>query len=97
MAYKHPNVEAANRWARDVVRGRKPACRFVQLACQRHLDDLVKSKSAGFPYKFDPKKAEKKLALAQMMPHVKGEWAFKRQLITLELGRNLAWPRRSAG
>ncbi|MEB0270855.1 terminase large subunit, partial [Pseudomonas sp. 5B4] len=103
MAYKYPNVEAANRWARDVVRGRVPACRYVQLACQRHLDDIVRSKSAGFSYKFDGKKAEKKLKLAQMLPHVKGEWAFKRQLITLEpwqkfgLSMTFGWVKKRSG
>lgn len=103
MAYKYPNVEAANRWARDVVRGRVPACRYVQLACQRHLDDIVRSKSAGFAYKFDGKKAEKKLKLAQMLPHVKGEWAFKRQLITLEpwqkfgLSMTFGWVKKRSG
>jgi hypothetical protein len=27
-------------WARDVVRRRVPACRYVRLAARRHLDDL---------------------------------------------------------
>lgn len=103
MAFKHPNVEAANRWARAVIRGHVPACRYVQLACQRHIDDLIKSKSASFPYKFDAKKAEKYLKLAQLMPHVKGEWARKRQLITLEpwqkfgLAVTFGWVKKRSG
>jgi phage terminase large subunit-like protein len=81
---KFPLVAKANQFARDIVRGKKPACRYVILACQRHLDDLAASKSARFKYKFDPLKAEKKLRLIQLLPHTKGEWAYKRQLVTLE-------------
>lgn len=103
MAYKHPNVEAANRFARDVVRGRVPAARFVKLACQRHLDDLVASKSARFRYKFDAGKAERRLRFIQMLPHVKGEWGFKRQLVSLEpwqkfgIAMTFGWVRKKTG
>src|ERR1700741_3352008 len=81
---KYPRVEQANKYARDVVAGRILACRYVQLACQRHLDDLASSKSARFKFKFDPEAAERKLNLIEMLPHTKGEWAYKRQLVTLE-------------
>lgn len=80
----HPNVEKAMRWAKDVLRGKVPACRYIKQAIQRHFDDLVDSKTKAYPYKFDPAKAEKKLKLIQLLPHTKGEWAFKRQLVTLE-------------
>lgn len=84
MKSKHPNVDAAMRWGRRVLAGQVPCCRYVRLAVQRHFDDIARSKTAKFPYKFSPNKAEKKLRLMQMLPHVKGEWAFKRQLVTLE-------------
>ncbi|RQU96646.1 terminase large subunit [Burkholderia cenocepacia] len=79
-----PLVARANQFARDVVRGKVLACRWVKLACQRHLDDLAASRSASFKYKFDSSKAEKKLRLIQLLPHTKGEWAYKRQLVSLE-------------
>ena len=79
-----PNVDKAMAWARSVLKGRVPACRFIHLAIQRHFDDVAESRGKGFPYKFDAAQAEKKLRLVQLMPHTKGEWAFKRQLITLE-------------
>ncbi len=84
MAFKYPNVEAANRWARNVVKGKVPAGKYVILACQRHLDDLEKSKTKDFPYRFDRQKAEKKLKFIQLLPHTKGEWAAKRKKIDLE-------------
>ncbi|SUD80268.1 terminase large subunit [Pseudomonas putida] len=80
----HANVDRAMAWARSVLKGRFPACRYIHQAIQRHFDEVATSRSKSFPYKFDPKKAEKKLRLMQLLPHTKGEWAFKRQLITLE-------------
>ncbi|PUA17273.1 terminase large subunit [Glaciimonas sp. PCH181] len=81
---KYPRVDQANKYARDIVAGRLPACRWVRLACQRHLDDLAVSRKRTYQYKFDAAEAEKKLQLIEMLPHTKGEWGFKRQLVTLE-------------
>lgn len=103
MATKYPNVDAAMRWAKRVIAGKVPCCRFVQLSCQRHIDDLAASRGAKFRYKFNPAKAEKKLRLIQMLPHTKGEWAFKRQLVTLEpwqlfgLAVTFGWVRKKTG
>nr|DAH83221.1 MAG TPA: Large Terminase [Caudoviricetes sp.] len=100
---KFPLVAKATQFARDIVRGKKPACTYVKLACQRHLDELVASKAARFKYKFDPVKAEKKLKLIQLLPHTKGEWAYKRQLVTLEpwqlfgLACTFGWVKKKSG
>lgn len=80
----YPNVNAANQYARDIVRGRTVACRYVVDACQRHLDDLTKEKTKKFRYRFDKDLAEKAAKFIQLLPHTKGEWAFKRMPITLE-------------
>ncbi len=40
----YPNVNAANQYARDVVRGKIVACQFVIQVRQRHLDDLMAGK-----------------------------------------------------
>lgn len=81
---KYPRVDQANKYARDIVAGRIAACRWVKLACQRHLNDLVASRTRGYAYKFDAAEAEKKLRIIELLPHTKGEWGFKRQLVTLE-------------
>lgn len=80
----YPNVNAANQYARDVVRGKIVACQFVIQACQRHLDDLMEEKSKSFRYRFDKDLAERAAKFIQLLPHTKGEWAFKRMPITLE-------------
>ncbi|MEK7947650.1 terminase large subunit [Pigmentiphaga sp. YJ18] len=98
-----PRWAAGLQFARDVVRGKIPAGRYVVLACQRHLDDLERAKKRDFPYKFDPAAAEKKIGLIELMPHTKGEWAFKRQLVTLEpwqlfgIGCTFGWVHKKSG
>lgn len=80
----YPYVNVANGYARDVVRGKILACRYVVQACQRHLDDLAKEKSAKFRFRFDKDKAERAVKFIQLMPHTKGDWASKRQTLNLE-------------
>lgn len=84
MTQVHANVNKAMKWAREVLKGKHPACKFIEQAIQRHFDDVKKSRKKDYPYKFCPKTAEKKLKLIQLLPHTKGEWAFKRLPITLE-------------
>jgi phage terminase large subunit-like protein len=72
------------KWCRDVLTGKIPSCRLVRLTCQRHVDDISASRRAAYKYRFDPAAAERKLELIENLPHTKGEWGFKRQLVTLE-------------
>jgi phage terminase large subunit-like protein len=80
----YPNVNAANKYARDIVAGRIPACKEVIQACQRHIDDLKESKKRSYKYKFDKDAAEKVCTFVQLLPHTKGKWARERKLIELE-------------
>lgn len=79
----YPNVNAANQYARNVVRGKITACQYVIQACQRHIDDMAAEKSKRFRYRFDKDMAEKAAKFIQLLPHTKGEWAFKRMPITV--------------
>jgi phage terminase large subunit-like protein len=87
-AYKAPNYEnvnAANKYARDVCAGKIPVCRLTRLACERHLNDLKRAKeNKNFAYKFDKDKAERVCRFMQKLPHTKGEWLKKKLKITLE-------------
>lgn len=38
------NVKKANKYAKDIISGKIPACRLVIKACQRHLDDLKRQR-----------------------------------------------------
>ena len=79
-----PNVDIANKWAKQVISDKIPACKWVKLACECHLNDFKNSKNKDFLYKFEPKLAEKKIKFIELLPHTKGEWAMKRMKITLE-------------
>lgn len=84
MPAARPHANKANAYARSVVRGKTPACKWVRLACQRHLDDLKKSKQKSYPYTWDRAKAERICVFAEAHVHVKGQWAKRRERIKLE-------------
>lgn len=83
-APRHPLVKAAEGYARKVIAGKIPACKWIKLLCQKHLDELKLSKVAGYPYSFDPAKAERVAKFLQLLPHTKGKWAGKRERVKLE-------------
>jgi phage terminase large subunit-like protein len=72
---KFPHCDAAQKYAKDIVSGRIAACKWVKLACQRHLDNLAKEKKKDFPYRFDRAKAEKVCRFIENLTHIKGKWA----------------------
>ena len=55
--------------------------RLTRLAAERFLHDLART---DWPYRFDASKAERICDFASMLPHVKGEWASRGELIRLE-------------
>jgi len=75
----------ARHYAEAVVAGDLPACRWVQLACQRQLNDLARFKGKGSLYQFNPKlldqngrpfhPADNLCAFIERLPHVKGPLA----------------------
>ena len=71
-------------YAQAVVKGKIVACKWVKLACKRHIDDLKASKRKAYPYYFDENAANKVCTFLSLMPHTKGKWARKRELIKLE-------------
>lgn len=83
----------ATGYARDVVSGAVPACKWVRLACQRHLNDLDRA-AAGWQYVFNPElvdsngkkyfPAHRICRFAELMPHIKGDWAARGERIRLE-------------
>ena len=81
----HSNVKRGHKYALDVVSGKRIACKWIQLACQRYLNDLDESKkNKKSKYVFDKDAAERVLKFKQLMPHTKGKWAQKRELLRLE-------------
>ena len=59
-------------YAEAVVEGGKVAGKYVEWACQRHLDDLQRD-----DYYFDEQAANRIINFYQLCPHVKGRWSGK--------------------
>lgn len=58
-------VHPTTQYALDVVEGRIVAGKYVILACERHLRDLERQGTEGFPYVFDESKATKVFDFAE--------------------------------
>lgn len=86
--------DVATTYAQQVVDRKIPACKWHRLACDRHLKDLVRASTGAMPYAWNPelqdkdgkpyRPAERMCRFAQLMPHIKGDWAGKGELIKLE-------------
>lgn len=86
--------DIATAYARDVAEGRIIACKWHRLACARHLKDMARAEAGEFPYLWNPeitdlkgklfRPAERVCKFAELMPHIKGDWAARGQLIKLE-------------
>ncbi|MBZ4284036.1 hypothetical protein LAJ55_14615, partial [Streptococcus pneumoniae] len=74
-----------------------PASRYQRLACERHLRDLQRAEAGdpAFPYRFNMEQqnpqtgkpylpAQRVCQFAELLPHVKGDWAARSELIRLE-------------
>lgn len=64
-------------YAKSVLQGTIPACKWVLLACQRFLVDLERNDIT-----FDKAKAARACAFVELLPHTKAEWA--NELIILQ-------------
>lgn len=76
-----PHVELALQYAEDVIGGEFACGKFEKLAAKRFLDDLNRE---GAPFHFDAEIAEKPCRYIERLPHVKGEWAKRHELLVLE-------------
>lgn len=64
-------VDVAEKYAKDVCSGRIAACKWVRLACKRHLDDL---KRKGWAYRFDRWHGNDVCDFIEKLPHTEGIW-----------------------
>lgn len=75
---------AALEYCEDVLAGRIIACEFIKLACQRAINDLKRQRTKDFPYYYDAVAAERACRFIEKLPHIKGEWAKRGELLRLE-------------
>ena len=74
-------AKIAQTYAQQVTKGKILVCQYVRQACQRFLDDLVRKK---WRYEFDAKKANRACRFVELLPHTKGRWAAKQELLLLQ-------------
>lgn len=73
--------QKAHQYARGVVSGAIPACKYVYQACARQLNDLD-NPPAG--YHFDAIRADRVCRFVELCPHIKGPAASRGDLMILE-------------
>jgi phage terminase large subunit-like protein len=73
--------DSAKRYAREVVAGEIPACSYVRLACARFIRDLART---DWQYWYDETKADRAVRFMETLPHTKGKWAAKHELLVLQ-------------
>ena len=77
------HCDRAMSYAGKVISGEINICNLVKLSCQRHFDDLKKQDTPGFPFHFSPDAGNKVCKFIEMLPHIKGDWAKRKELISL--------------
>ncbi|HMR51205.1 MAG TPA: terminase large subunit [Amaricoccus sp.] len=66
-----------------MIAGRVPACKRVRQAAERHLRDMKRAGTDGFPFVFDALRAEHMCAFIEGLPHIKGSWAARGERLVL--------------
>lgn len=90
-------------YAERVVAREIPAGPWVRLACQKHLDELVKSEKKAYPYRFDAETGSTVCEFIECLKHTKGKWAAQGESIVLEAWQcflvvvGFGWLRKSDG
>lgn len=62
-----------DQYVADVLSGKQVACKWVKLACERHVRDLEQGGERGLT--FDHQAARQAIAFFTLLKHSKGEWA----------------------
>ena len=75
-------VAIADNYAKRVIQGKNPACKWVKAACQRQQDDRDRWRAKGSLFSFSKAKATSVCQFIEYLPHVKGPLA--KQEISLE-------------
>ena len=71
------------KYASDVVSGEIVTGKWIKAACQRALDDFEQQNTEGFPFIFNPEKAERACDFMEMIPLTKGLWASRNETLKL--------------
>lgn len=65
-----------------VLEGRERVGALERLACERHARDMARA-ADGWRYVFDPVRCDRVVRFIEELPHIKGEWASRREKLRL--------------
>lgn len=95
-------LHPTHRYAVEIVSGLRPSCELEWLACERHLKDLQRQGTDGFPFVFDESRADRIFDwFERCCRHVRGP--FSGELIQLQafqkfdLGCIFGWVQEESG
>lgn len=93
-------MDNVSKYAKQVIAEKIKAGKKVRQACQRHLDDIKKSKIKSYPFYFDEDEAERiRLFAEKFCRHSKGKWAGQPVILSdwqmFFLGSLLGWKKKS--
>jgi phage terminase large subunit-like protein len=66
-------IDFTTQYATDVVNGKILTGKLVKLACQRHLNDLSRQGTVGFPFLFSEEKADRAFRFFERLKFTDGE------------------------
>ena len=66
-------TDRTTQYALDVLAGKINVGELVRLACERHVNDMEKSKAAPYKYYFDVEKTERIIDFAETLTIAEGE------------------------
>jgi phage terminase large subunit-like protein len=82
-------AKIANKYAQDVLNGTVLACKFVKMACQRHIADMQRADHC--PFVFNPlitdtdgkkyRPGDRVCSFLELLRHVKGKWRGKQFIL----------------
>lgn len=76
--------KVAETYARAVAAGEIPNCKWLVLACRAWISDFERQDQDEFPFRFDHMRAWRACVFIESLPHVKGSWAARGELIRLQ-------------
>lgn len=99
---RYQDMYVTHRYAQEVADGLHMVCRMERLACLRHLRDLERQGTEGFPYVFDETRAERIFDwFEHFCCHVRGPYAGQNiQLLPFQyfdLGCIFGWVHKDSG
>lgn len=93
-------TDSVTQYCNDVLEGKVITGRLVKLACERHLNDLERSKTNDFAYRFDVEKAERIIRFAEKLVIDEGDEILPLRLYGFQkfiLGSLMGWVYKDSG